>query len=139
MAFWDADLSTRMGAQSAADQGGLACFVSAGLAVVGALFFGGLMGFDTPEGIAVAALTAVEVALSVIAGIRLRMGKGAYWAMAVAALLGLQLLLKLVTLQIGAGIIFNVIILVFVVQGIRGALALRAGNVFEEDAMEAFE
>ena len=47
MAFWDADLTTRMGAETATGQASLACFILAGFRVVAALFIGSLVGPDT--------------------------------------------------------------------------------------------
>lgn len=137
MAFWDADFTTRMGAETATGQAGLVCFIIAGFRVVGALFFGGMVGFETLDGQIIAGLTAVEAIVAVIAGFRFRAGKGAFIGMAMAALLALSILNALVSLTF-AGIIFNSVFLVVIVQGIRGALVLRNGG-FDEDEVEAFE
>lgn len=137
MAFWDADFTTRMGAETATGQAGLACFIVAGFRVVGALFFGGMVGFETLEGQIIAGLTAVEAILAVIAGFRFRAGKGAFIGMVVAAFLALAIVNALVSLTF-AGIIFNTVFLIVIVQGIRGALVLRRGD-FAEDEVEAFE
>ena len=137
MAFWDADFTTRMGAETATGQAGLACFIVAGFRVVGALVFGGMTGFDTIEGQIIAGLTAVEVIVALIAGFRFRASKGAFIGMAMAALLALSIVNALASLTF-AGIIFNTIFLIVIVQGIRGALVLRRGD-FAEDEVEAFE
>ena len=137
MAFWDADLTTRMGAETATDQAGLACFIVAGLRVVGGFFFGGSLGYDTVEGQAVLVVAAIQAIVAIIAGFRFRAGKGAFIGMAMAALLALAILDSLVSFGLG-GIVISAVMLVMVVQGIRGALALR-GTDFEDDAVEVFE
>ena len=137
MAFWGADFTTRMGAETATGQAGLVCFIIAGFRVVGALFFGGVAGFDTLEGQIIAGLTAVEVIIALITGFRFRAGKGAFFGMAMVALLALSIVNALVSFTF-AGIIFNTVFLIAIVQGICGALVLRRGD-FAEDEVEAFE
>ena len=139
MAFWDADLTTRMGAESATDQGGIACFVVVGLTVLGAVMTGASMGFDTIEGMVSVAAIGIEAVIFLIAGLRFRAGKGAFWGIAAAVILVLEILNKLITLLIGFGIIFNVILLVLIIQGVRGAWALRNEVGFSEDDFEVFE
>ena len=138
MAFWDADLTTRMGAESAAFQGGLGCFIYSGMAVLGLVFFGGVNGFDTPEGIAGIAGVGAEVLVTTTAGFRLRAGKGAFWGSAAALIVGLELLFKLISLSINGGLIIGAVVLVVIVQGVRGAFALRSANGFAEDDAEVF-
>ena len=138
MAVWDVDLETRMGAQSAADQAGLAAFVFAGLTVVSGFFLGSMMDLATPEGMTFAAIILFQIVLGVAAGIRLRQGHGAWLGIAMAVVIGANVLLQAVSLQLGLGLIINVLLLVWMVQGIRGAVALRKGQ-FDEDAYEAFE
>lgn len=138
MAFWNIDLTTRSGAETAADQGGLACFFVAGFTLLAALIFGGLAGFDTAEGIATAAFIAVQGLVALVAGFRLRAGKGAFWGIAVALMLMLEIVSKLSTFAIG-GIVLNVLFLVMVVQGVRGAFALRGEPRFEDEDIEVFE
>lgn len=135
--FWHIDLTTRAGAKSAAGQGALACFVFVGMAVLGVVVLGGMAGFSTPEGIGVMIGAGLEAVLGLIAGLRLRAGKGAYWAMAVAALAALELVGKLVALSIGGAILVGVI-LITIIQGIRGALALKNDRGFEDDDVEVF-
>lgn len=139
MAFWNVDLTTRSGAETAADQGGLACFFVAGLTVLGALVFGGLAGFDTIEGQITMATIGLQAVIALIAGFRLRAGKGAFWGMAVAAFLVLEIVTKLVTLNGIGGLVLNVVFLIMVVQGVRGAWALRSQVPFEDDQVEVFE
>ena len=139
MAFWDVDLTTRSGAETATSQGALACFITAGLTVVGALFFGGMVGFDTIEGQITAGLIGFQALIALVAGLRLRAGKGAFWGIAVAAMLVLEMINKVVTLTGIGGLVINAIMLVMVVQGVRGAWALRRDTGFDDDAAEMFE
>lgn len=139
MAFWDVDLTTRSGAETATSQGALACFITAGLTVVGAFFFGGIVGFDTVEGQITIGVIGVQAVIALIAGLRLRATKGAFWGIAVVAMLVLEIINKLVTLTGLGGLVINGIMLVMVVQGVRGAWALRRGTGFEDDDVEAFE
>lgn len=136
--FWQVDLTSRLGAHTATHQGALACFIFAGLAVLGFFVLGGSAGFGTPEGIAVMIGAGLEFVVAMIAGLRLRTGKGAYWGMATALLATLELIGKFVALSIG-GIVIGGLVLVYLVNGIRGALALKRGQGFADDAAEAFE
>ncbi|WP_337661210.1 hypothetical protein [Erythrobacter sp. Alg231-14] len=137
MAFWDTDLTTRMGAETATGQAGVACFVLAGFRIVALLFFGGMVGLDNFEGLFLAGMTGLEALMAVVAGFRFRSGNGAYWGIAVAALLALSILSSLVSLAIG-GVVISAIFFVIVVQGVRGALALRNTH-FDDEDLEAFE
>lgn len=137
MAFYDIDLTTRSGARGAAQQGGLACFVFAGLAVLGVVVFGGAAGYSSPEGIAAMTGAGAEALIGVIAGMRLRAGKGVYWGGIVAALLGIEIIMKVVSLAFG-GMIISAILLVIVINGIRGAWALKRDVAFEDDDAEVF-
>jgi hypothetical protein len=60
------------------------------------------------------------------------------WGGAAAALLGLELLLKLVTLAFSIAMVINVILLIFAINGIRGALALKAGRFDADEVAEIF-
>lgn len=138
MAFWDIDLETRMGAESAADQGGLACFVYAGLTALSTAFIFSTLGIETLEGQIAIGLNVVQMVITLVAGFRLRSGHGAYWAIAAAALLVMSLIIQLAELNFGLGVLIGIILLVFTVQGARGAWALKRGG-FAEDDVEAFE
>ena len=137
MSFWNADLTTEDGAQSAAMNGGTACFVLAGLTVLAGVFLGYGATGDRAEFIGMVVYLGGAVAISLIAGWRLRSGKGVVWGSLVAALLVFEIIVKLVTMTGLIGIIFNVILLVVTVNGVRGALALRRG--IEGDLAEVFE
>lgn len=136
--FWNADLSTRAGARTAAGMGGVICFVLAGLAVLGIAVFGGLMATNDVERIAGMIFIGIEVVLFLIAGFRLRAGKGAFWGIAAALLLALEMVGKLVAVSIG-GLIFNGIMMVVLVNGIRGAFALRNDTGFDPEDTGVFD
>ena len=138
MAFWEIDLETRMGAQSAADQGGLACFVYAGLSFFGLVVSGVLFQLSRTDSMVLLGITIALILLAISAGFRLRDGFGAYIGISVAVLMVLNLLIQLVSMQIGLGLILNVLLLYYLVQGLRGAWALRKGR-FDEDDFVAFE
>lgn len=137
MAFWSTDMTTEDGALGAAGQGGIACFVSAVLTVIGAVFLGALQA-QGPEGIFVLGFAGLELVVFLIAGWRLRAGKGVIWGSAAAALLLLELVTKLAVLMIGVGLILNVVLLVVTVNGVRGAWALRKGIPDAEADAEIF-
>ncbi|MCJ2178619.1 hypothetical protein [Novosphingobium album (ex Hu et al. 2023)] len=137
MAFYDIDLTTRAGATGAAKQGGLACFVFAGMGALGVALLGGIAGYTTPEGIGFMFGGGLEAVVGVIAGLRLRAGKGVFWGGYAALLLTAETIGKAVSLSIG-GFILSVVVLVIMVNGIRGALALKRGVLFEDDEAEVF-
>ena len=133
--FWHIDLTTRAGARSAAYQGSLACFIFCAMGVLGLIFGIGMI--RSAQGLALAIGAGLEAAVGLIAGLRLRAGKGAYWGIAVAVLSTLELLGKAIAFSIG-GIVISGLIVVFTVQGIRGALALKNNATFEDDDIEVF-
>jgi len=130
--FWEVDLSTQAGAQSATRQAAFACFVFCGLGVLGIALAGGVIGFETPEGLGIAIVAALEIVVALIAGLRFRAGKGVVWGIVTAVLCSVELISKLMTLSI-TGIFITGAILAIIVQGVRGALALRANRFPDED------
>ncbi|MBA4162233.1 MAG: hypothetical protein C0515_09200 [Novosphingobium sp.] len=138
MAAWDIDLTTRAGAKTGAYQASLVCFIYAGLSLVGLVFLGGLASFQSGQinGL-VFGLAVLQVAIFVIAGLRLRQGKGFFWGIGAALLLVLALLGNL-----AGGAIFaaglNLLLLVFLGNGLRGAYALHRGTSFEDEDIEVF-
>ena len=139
MAFWNVDLTTEDGALGAAQIGGFACFVAAGLGVLGAaaiFAFGRSSGPPTAAVIGAAAAL-VEALVFAIAGLRLRAGKGIVWGSVSAVLLLLEIVAKIAALAI-PGIIINGIVLVGVINGIRGVRALRRVDLSSDDAAEIF-
>ncbi len=142
MAFWDIDLETRMGAESAADQGALACFIYTGILVISLAFAGGMildtLAVNAGAGIVLLIPFAVQMGVVLVAAFRLRAGKGAFWGIGAAVLMGMGVVAQLISLSIGVVLIINAILFVFTIQGIRGAFALRKSH-FSEDDIEAFE
>jgi hypothetical protein len=138
MAAWDIDLTTRAGAKTGAYQASLVCFVFAGLSMVGLLFLGGITKYSSGQisGLILGAAV-LQVAVFVIAGLRLRQGKGLFWGIGAALLIVLALVGNLANAAIGAAGL-NLLLLVFLGNGLRGALALHRGTSFEDDDIEAF-
>lgn len=135
--FWQADLTTRAGADNAAHQGGLACYILAGMTGLGAIYIGFTMGFTTPEGLAIIAFALVEAALLATAGYRLRAGQGAYWGIGAAVLAIIELIGKIATVSIG-GMVIVAILAFMIIQGVRGAMALKRSGSFHADVDEVF-
>lgn len=135
--FWQADLTTRAGAHTATRQASIACFVFAGFCVVGALAWGGAAGLETAQGIGSMIGSGIEAAIGLIAGLRLRSGKGFYWGALTALLLAIELLAKLIMLSL-LGLILPTILLVLIVQGVRGARALSKNVGFDDDDVDVF-
>jgi hypothetical protein len=135
MAMWDVDLTTRMGAETATRMGSNAAFMFAGLGVLGAVLYGFVLIKTNP---AVATGSAIgglfEAVIGIIAGLRLRGGKGLVWGGVAAVLLLLEEILKLVQLQLGGGIAIGIVVLVYLVNGLRGANALRQNRFADDDA-----
>lgn len=136
MAFWDVDLTTRAGAREAMHQGSLACFVFCGMAAlgVGVSYMGGISQADA---FYVAIAAGCELVIGLIAGLRLRAGKGFYWTIGAATLLGIELLFKVVSLAFG-GLFIGVPALVFMINAVRAASALKNEVGFEDDDVEVF-
>jgi hypothetical protein len=137
MAVWDVDLTTRAGANTAAYQGALACFVFCGMAVLGTVMLGATAGFTTINGISAMIGAGGEALIALIAGLRLRAGKGAYWGIAAAVLLVLEMVVKLISLSI-PGLLLSGVVLLVMINGIRGAWALKRSTGFAEDDAEVF-
>jgi hypothetical protein len=135
MAIWSSDLTTQDGATGAAELGGYACFVSAALGFLALFMMLSLIQSGVLPAISGLVMLA-ENLLFVVAGFRLRAGKGAVLGIVVAVVLALELLVKLASLSI-VGIIVDAILLVVVINGVRGAFALRKGR-FEGDEAEIF-
>jgi hypothetical protein len=126
MAFGTIDLATREGARRAATIGSVGAFLLAGATAFAGYMSAAALDSGTLEGQIGLALVALQVALCLIAGVRLWQGKGAYGAMAVAVLVVLEMITKLATMTALPGLIVNAAFLIALVIGIRGARALRA-------------
>lgn len=138
MGLWNTDLSTPRSARRAAELGSLGCFVLAGLTLLAGFMARDVINPAQLEGQISVVLIILQAIVGIVAGIRLRGGRGVYWAMAVVALLLLEIVTKLVTMSGLPGLIINIALLVIVIHGIRGAMALRSTDAAEEDGA-AFE
>lgn len=139
MAMWTVDLTTQDGAESATQQGGLACFLAAGMSVLGAaLMLGGFAGLGGPDPVLSAIGAGLEALFFVIAGFRLRAGKGMIWGSVAALVILVELAGKLLAFSV-VGIFINVAVLIGMINGVRGAIALRRGDFDAEDAAAVFE
>ncbi len=136
--FWRADLSTRAGAQTATRQGSMAAFALCVLALLGAALLGSTAGYTTPEGLAAMGGAGVEALIGLIAGLRLRAGKGVIAGSLAVVLTAMECLIKVTTLSFG-GVFLTAVITVLLVNGVRGALVLKRGGGFEDDDVAAFE
>jgi hypothetical protein len=137
--MWNVDLNTEDGALSAAQIGGFACFIAAGLGLVGIAL---VVAMGTSRGLPVATLATASVALAEVlilaaAGFRLRAGKGIVWGSVAAVLLAIELVVKVITPSI-TGIMIDAILLIGVINGIRGVRALRRIDLNPADAAEIF-
>lgn len=137
MAFHDIDLSSRPGAEWATHLGSIGSFGFAAITVFSLVISSGMAGFRTDEGMFIAIGGGVQLLIAGIAGMRFREGKGAFIGIAAAALLGLSLLGQVLAVSI-LGIIINGVLLVCIVQGLRGAWALRK-DLFPGDEVDVFE
>lgn len=138
MAAWSIDLTTRAGARSAARTGGTACLLYAAATAVGGLF---VLFVGTTGGSAQTSLNLLPFLLAgyaAITGFRMQAGKGMFMGIALALLIALELLVRLASLTGIFGIALCLVVLIFLIQGLRGARALQAGSGFEDDDIEAF-
>lgn len=136
--FWQVDLSTRAGAISATKTGSTGAFMMCAMAVLGAVVFGWMAGFTTSEGIVASLGALVEAGIALVAGLRFRAGKGLVWGGIATALMTLEALAKLLAFSIG-GLIISGVVLVALVTGLRGAMALRSDRGFRDDEVTVFE
>ncbi|MDH4744594.1 hypothetical protein OMP43_11255 [Sphingomonas sp. CBMAI 2297] len=139
MAFWKVDLTTEDGALGAAQLGGYACFVAAALSAFGLLIVGWYLGTPgAPAATMVLGVAAAETVLFAVAGFRLRAGRGLAWCSVAAFLLVLEFLGKLATLNI-MGLVINAVLTIGVINGLRGARALRRNAFDGDEAAAIFE
>ncbi len=140
MALWNVDLTTEDGALGAAQMGGFACFIAAVLGLVGvaALFLMGTVGGLSPLVLAGAAVAVAEVVIFTIAGLRLRAGKGEVWGYTATFVLAIGLLAKIASVSF-IGIMIDVVLLIALANGIRGARALRRLEMKADDVAAVFK
>ena len=131
MAIWNADMTSEDGALSAAQIGSYACFVTVVLSMIGlaVLAMASASSGATPIAlVAMLSASAAELLVFLVAGLRLRAGKGVGWAIAAAAIMVLEIAMKLNSMTGVVGIVINVVVLICIINGVRGALALRRGH-----------
>lgn len=146
MNFWKVDLTTRDGAEGAARLGSLVSFIAAGLTILGALLiylgvglpFGGrtLHADNSAALVSILAGVAVEFAIFLITGFRLRAHKGLVWGGLASLLIAIELVGKVLSVSI-FGILINGVMLIALVNGVRGAWALRRDG-FADDLGDVF-
>lgn len=139
MALWNVDLSTEDGALGAAQIGSYACFVAVVLGLISTVLLVGVVMSDgrTAAAIFVAAFALIEIIVYAVAGFRLRAGKGVVWGIAAAVLLTIEVVIKIAAISF-LGTMINGILLVGVINGIRGARAMGRIVLSADDAGEIF-
>lgn len=119
------DMSHPANATRAARVGAVGAFLLAAATAFAGYFSAAQLDITRLEGQIGIGLVGLQVLLCLIAGLRLWQGKGAYWAMAVALLVTLEIVTKIATMTALPGLVVNFAFLATLVFGIRGALALR--------------
>ncbi|CAN5647650.1 hypothetical protein BH10PSE14_BH10PSE14_01070 [soil metagenome] len=139
MALWNVDLSTEDGALGAAQIGSYACFVAVVLGLISTVLLVGVVMSNgrTAAAIFVAAFALIEIIVYAVAGFRLRAGKGIVWGIAAAVLLTIEVVTKIAAISL-VGTMINGILLVGVINGIRGARAMGRIDLTPEEAAEIF-
>ena len=79
----------------------------------------------------------VESLLGVVAGMLMRSQRGLVLAYIVAALMALELTIKIVTFSL-VGIAISGVTMVYLVNGVRGLRALRGGLAFDDEQVDVF-
>ena len=137
--FFNPDLSTRLGAQSAMDSAKFCFLLVAGFRVVvyGIAALGSGFRFDSnvPTGVAaMVAVVALEIGLPLVAAWRLHVYKGAF----VTPIATLAYVLGHLLALSPAGLVIGALFTAVFVGGIRGAWALRRRTDFEDDYAATF-
>jgi hypothetical protein len=139
MGFGKIDLTTEDGALGAAQIGAYACFIAT---VLGLISTGLVLGVVMSDGrtmatVIAAAFAAIEIIVFAVAGFRLRVGKGVIWGIAATVLLAIEFLDKIATMSF-VGTMIDGILLLGVINGIRGARALGRIMLSTDDVGEIF-
>jgi len=137
MAVWDIDLSNRAGARGASYQAALSAYIYAGMTVLGGLLALGRYDLATLAGKITAAQVVLQLTIALVAGTLLRDGRGAFWGVALAAFMVVNMIGGLVTLAI-FGVILTGMLLLVLVNGLRGTFALRGESHFADDDIDIF-
>lgn len=123
------DMTRHANARKAARVGAVGAFLLAAATAFAGYFSAAQLDTTRLEGQIGIALVGLQVLLCLVAGARLWQGKGAYWAVAVALLVTLEIVTKIATMTALPGLVVNFAFLATLVIGIRGALALRDPNL----------
>lgn len=142
MALWDTDLTTEDGALGATQMGSLACGIAAlisgfYLLVVFGITAGETLPGEELMGSAILWFLLIELPIFATAAFLFRSGKGVIPGIAAAVLLGLEVLVRLAGLAI-IPLIFDSILLILTINGVRGARALRKGIINTDETAEVF-
>lgn len=138
--FFNPDLSTRPGAQSAMDSAKFCFLLVAGFRIViyGIMFATGgmVLGMNAPSALtaAVLAALALEIALPLLAAWRLHVYQGAFVVPVATVLYVVGILLA----PSPAGLVLGALFTAVFVGGIRATWALRRGTGFEDDYYATF-
>ena len=124
MMIWNFKVTTPDGLRAAQLHGLIGCAVFGVQAVLGIALLSGAAGLTSSQSISVVVGAGIELAVAVITGLRLWQGKGAYWGMALAVLISLELIGKAVQVSV-VGLLIGSAVLVLLLSGIRGALAAK--------------
>lgn len=131
VALWNTDMTTDAGARVAAQNGGYACFAVAVLMVIGNAISGepALWSLDP-----VSVVFGLGIAVFVVAGLRLRAGKGiVLGSLATALLIFDTVRFSLFSFSLDIFFFLSLIVIAFLlvgmINGVRGARALRRGIV----------
>lgn len=134
MAFWNVDLTTQDGTESAVQMGAFACFVSAALTLLASALVA-LLQHNSPVRSATIAGDGLQLIIFIIAGFRFRSGKGLIWGIVAAVILAIEAVANLVALTGFTGTIIDLMLLVIIINGVRGAHAGRH-QIFKSDKVE---
>ena len=128
MAIWSKGLATRAGAYRASKWGGIACLLQAARMTIGTI----VTLIAAPKGIVYAAAYFIGASLIpiflAVAGARLWRGEGMVWGSVAVAAVAFDLVVyapELNSIQAIAAVTVKVALVLLMINGVRGALAIR--------------
>lgn len=136
--FWSIDLTTRAGARGAAHTAGTAAFAYAVATFFGAVVGSTILQTSSSTHSSINVVPIALVTLAAFAGFRLQDGKGLVIGAVLAVVVLLDLLAHVLVLQGIPGMVLCAVVLVLLIQGLRGAAALRRGTGFDDDDVGTF-
>lgn len=111
--------------------GSIAAFVASALCFVSLILIGGYGGMPGQSSFVMIGFTLLQLVTFFITGVRMRTGKDAFSGIASAAFMALKIVGNLLNYRFAA-VMIVVVLLICVMNGIRGALTLR-GRFPEDD------